>query len=92
MITDASVGLEMFLAPGREVLVARDGADVTAFLDDLTPARALEIGQAARRRILAEHTYEHRAATVVAALEFLRTREASVLPFNVSDARQVGSS
>ena len=47
---------------GELDLVARDGAEVAAHLAGLTPARAREIGQAARRRALAEHTYARRAA------------------------------
>lgn len=62
LITDAWEGIEMFLAPGDEVLVARDGQEVAAHLASLTQARAEAIGAAARRRILAEHTYDRRAA------------------------------
>ncbi|WP_018261707.1 CgeB family protein [Methylobacterium sp. WSM2598] len=68
LITDAWTGLEMFLSPGEEVLVARDGADVAAHLADLTAERAAAIGRAARRRILAEHTYARRGAAVDAIL------------------------
>jgi spore maturation protein CgeB len=74
IITDAWEGIELFLTPGREVLVARDGGDVVAALDGLTPARAREIGEAARHRILAEHTYERRGRQVDAILR----REAEV--------------
>ena len=54
----------MFLTPDSEVLVARDGRDVADHVAGLTPERAREIGQAALRRILAEHTYAHRGAQV----------------------------
>jgi spore maturation protein CgeB len=64
LITDAWEGVERFLAPGDEVLVARDGRDVAEALDILTPERARRIGEAALRRCLAEHTYEQRAAEV----------------------------
>ena len=60
LLTDQWTGLELFLEPGREVLVARDGAEVAAHLDELTPERAREIGAAARRRMLDAHTYRHR--------------------------------
>ena len=36
LITDAWDGIEMFLTPGKEVLVARDGADVVDILAGLT--------------------------------------------------------
>jgi spore maturation protein CgeB len=64
LITDAWVGLELFLKENEEVLVARDGADVATHLQDLTRARARAIGTAARARILAEHTYMRRGAEV----------------------------
>ena len=61
LITDAWEGIELFLQPGTEVLVARDGADVAEHLQALTPARARAIGEAGRARVLAEHTYARRA-------------------------------
>ena len=60
LITDAWEGIELFLEPGREVLVAADGADVAALLSALTPEAARQIGEAARRRVLAHHTYAQR--------------------------------
>jgi spore maturation protein CgeB len=69
LITDDWVGIELFLEPGREVLVARDGAEVAEHLRSLTPERAREIGQAALRRVLAEHTYAHRAEQVERLLD-----------------------
>jgi len=68
LITDAWIGLELFLKDGEEVLVARDGADVAAHLAALTPERARAIGAAARARILAEHSYAHRGAQLDALL------------------------
>jgi spore maturation protein CgeB len=64
LITDAWQGIEDFLTPCAEVLVARDGADVAELLDDLDPDRARAIGDAARERVLAEHTYAQRAEQV----------------------------
>jgi len=60
LITDAWEGIEQFLAPNEEVLVARDGQDVAELVRGLTPRRAQEIGRAALARVLAEHTYERR--------------------------------
>jgi spore maturation protein CgeB len=68
LITDAWEGIELFLEPEREVLVCRNGEEVAATITSLTPERASEIGSAARRRILAEHTYAHRARQVDAIL------------------------
>jgi spore maturation protein CgeB len=64
LITDAWEGIEQFLIPDKEVLVARDGQDVADHLAALTPDRAKEIGQAALARVLAEHTYALRGAQV----------------------------
>jgi spore maturation protein CgeB len=64
LITDAWVGIELFLEPDEEVLVARDGRDVAAHLERLEPATARRIGEAGRRRILREHTYDRRAELV----------------------------
>jgi len=61
LITDEWEGIELFLQPGAEVLVARDGADVAEHLRTLTPSRARAIGDAARARVLAGHTYQQRA-------------------------------
>jgi spore maturation protein CgeB len=64
LITDAWEGIEQFLIPDEEVLVARDGQDVADHLAALTPERAQAIGQAALRRVLAEHSYTLRGAQV----------------------------
>jgi spore maturation protein CgeB len=69
LITDAWIGLELFLEPGREVLVAHDGAEVAQHVRSLDADSARTIGQAAYRRVLAEHTYAHRAAQVESVLE-----------------------
>lgn len=68
LITDEWKGIELFLEPGREVLVAGDGLSVAGHLESLTAERGCAIGGAARRRVLAEHTYAHRAAEVEALL------------------------
>jgi spore maturation protein CgeB len=62
LITDAWEGIELFLNPDEEVLVARDGKDVADHVRGLTPERARAIGNAALRRVLGEHTYAHRGA------------------------------
>ncbi|WP_375397989.1 glycosyltransferase [uncultured Sphingomonas sp.] len=74
LITDAWDGIEQFLEPDVEVLVARDGQDVAAHLSALTQERAREIGAAARARVLAEHTYAQRAVQLDALLKAHRAR------------------
>jgi len=68
LVTDAWEGIELFLEPGREVLVAANGDEVVAHLDGLDDAAARSIGERARRRVLAAHTYAHRAAEVSSIL------------------------
>jgi len=69
VITDAWEGIEYFLRPDREILIARDGGEVADLLSGLTALRARTIGEAARRRVLAEHTYAHRAKQFEAVLD-----------------------
>lgn len=69
LITDAWEGLEQFFEPGREMLVARDGDEVAAHVEALDADSARRVGQAAYARVLAEHTYAHRAAQLDALLQ-----------------------
>jgi spore maturation protein CgeB len=69
LITDYWVGIEQFLEPEREILVARNGNEVAQHLRELTPERARKIGEAGYKRVLAEHTYAHRAAQLEKLLE-----------------------
>jgi len=77
LITDAWEGIELFLEPDEEVLVARDGQDVAEHVRALTPERARAIGQAALRRILAEHSYAHRGEQVDTILRAERGQQRS---------------
>lgn len=49
-------------------LVSTSGDEVAEHVKRLTPEDARRMGQAALRRVLAEHTYAHRALEVEAAL------------------------
>jgi spore maturation protein CgeB len=78
LISDRWEGIELFLEPGREVLLAGSGAEVADLLAGLTAEAARMTGQAARQRILAEHTYAHRASQVASVLDVLQeNREAA---------------
>ena len=68
LISDDWEGMELFLDPGVEVLIARDGGDVAEIMAGLNRERAHQIGDAARRRILRQHTYDRRADDVVVLL------------------------
>lgn len=64
LITDHWTGIELFLKPGEEVLVARDGREVAELLKALSVEEARAIGRRALSRVLADHTYDQRAETV----------------------------
>jgi spore maturation protein CgeB len=72
IVTDAWQGIECFLEPGQEILVAENGAEVAGIVGGLDEERAWRIGEAARRRVLAEHTYSHRAAELEDLLDIGR--------------------
>jgi spore maturation protein CgeB len=62
LLSDHWAGIEHFLEPGREILLPENTAQVVELLET-TPADARRaLGRAARERILAAHTAEHRAA------------------------------
>lgn len=64
IITDQWTGIDTFLEPGKEILVASSGDEVVEHLRSLTTERARSIGRAAMDRVLAGHTYAHRAQLV----------------------------
>ncbi len=60
VISDRWDGLDRLFEPGIELILAKTSADVVQQLESGDPEKS--IGQAARRRVLAEHTAAHRAA------------------------------
>ncbi|MGC2658296.1 MAG: glycosyltransferase, partial [Bryobacteraceae bacterium] len=72
--TDDWEGLELFLLPDIEVIRARSGGEVARILESLTAERARTIGDAARRRVLADHTYTSRARDVSSIINGLTGR------------------
>lgn len=69
LITDAWEGVESFLKPGNEILVASDGSEVARFAREISPEQAHQIGKAARARVLTDHTYSSRGKLVHDILE-----------------------
>lgn len=63
-------GLERWFAPGEELLVVRSADEATEAYRALLTDEGLapELGRRARERVLAEHTYRHRAAELLAAI------------------------
>lgn len=71
IVTDAWEGIEWFLEPDSECLIANNGEEVSAHLQRLTYSKSREIGARACKRINAQHTYAHRAAELEQALREL---------------------
>ncbi|HYH47259.1 MAG TPA: glycosyltransferase, partial [Thermoanaerobaculia bacterium] len=69
--------VEGLFEPGRDFLVARDGAEMKRHLRDLLndPARAAEIAAHGRRTILDRHTCAHRVDELLAIYRELHGRE-----------------
>ncbi len=78
IISDAWPGLETIFEPGREILVAHDARQVLYWLRDMPSRRRYAIGAAARARVLAEHTADHRAQTLTRYLD--RVAQRRVIP------------
>ncbi len=69
LVTDEWEGLDTFLQPGRELIVARSGEEVARTVRELPRERALAVGEAARIRVLADHTYQQRGTLLQGILD-----------------------
>jgi spore maturation protein CgeB len=67
ILSDMWIGLDHFFTPGREILTAASTEEALAVLD-MSPHALRAIGQAARERVLDEHTSDHRAGELLAML------------------------
>ncbi len=61
IISDPWPGLETLFVPGQEILLANDTQDVLRILAQVPEDKRRAIADAARKRVLANHTAEHRA-------------------------------
>lgn len=61
MSTDAWEGIAEFFEPGKEILVADSSQEVIDILLSLDEAKARTVGEAALKKALNAHTYQHRA-------------------------------
>jgi spore maturation protein CgeB len=61
VISDPWPGIETIFEPGTEILLVSDAREVSQILRDIPEERRLAIADKARRRILADHTPDHRA-------------------------------
>jgi spore maturation protein CgeB len=62
IISDWWPGLATIFEPGREILIARDSDEVLRLVREMPEPERAQIAAAARARVLATHTAEHRAA------------------------------
>jgi spore maturation protein CgeB len=74
VVSDWWTGLDTFLEPGREIVVARCSQDVAAALE-MSDAQLGRIALAARERVLADHTSERRAEQLERMLDEVRRPE-----------------
>jgi len=72
VISDRWDGIETLLTPGKEILLADRTEDVLATLRDPDDTARDRMAAAARTRILAAHTADHRASELLAHLDNAR--------------------
>ncbi|MCK1598468.1 MULTISPECIES: CgeB family protein [unclassified Bradyrhizobium] len=61
IISDRWPGLETIFEPSSEILIVSEPKEVIEILRDIPEERRRQIAENARRRVLADHTSEHRA-------------------------------
>ena len=83
IITDPWEGLDSFLEPGREILVATDAPEVREYLCDMPGEQGSAIARAARERVLREHTSRVRAAQLIDYIREARAEPATALTANL---------
>jgi len=76
VISDRWNGLSGFFTPGEEILVVRSPREVLEILRLMPEARRLAIRLRARKRVLAQHTPDHRAETLESYLAEVPGRHA----------------
>jgi spore maturation protein CgeB len=65
IISDYWEGLDCFFRPGDEILIANSSKGILRHLASITEQQRLEIGRAAREKVLRHHTSKHRAMELV---------------------------
>jgi spore maturation protein CgeB len=77
IISDYWDGLETFLTPGREILLARSSQEMLEILREMPDTERRALGTRARQRVLAAHTSAHRARELEGYVAQLVAREPS---------------
>jgi spore maturation protein CgeB len=86
IISDRWPGLETIFAPGEEILVADDSREIIGILTSMPEERRCAIAAAARKRLLREHTPDHRARQLEAYyLDALEAQGAGTAPAVAAD-------
>ena len=75
IVSDAWPGLDRFFTPGEEIILAAEASDVLDALA-LSDAELKRIADAARARVLAEHSSDARARALVGLLESISQNQA----------------
>jgi spore maturation protein CgeB len=65
VISDYWHGIEDFFQPGKEILISNSADDTLQYLKDLSKIERDTIGINARKKVLAYHTADHRAAELI---------------------------
>lgn len=78
IVSDNWPGLDLFLEPGREILLPANAKEIVRYLSELDDSDLRAIGLAAQRRVLAEHTNRQRAIEFEREVEAARSGRASL--------------
>jgi len=76
IVSDNWPGLDTFFAPGKEILLPVDHADVIRYIGDYDDSELRRIGWAARDRVLTAHSNRERAREFEQAVEISQTKKA----------------
>jgi spore maturation protein CgeB len=91
IISDAWRGLDTFFVPGKEILLSDSPADTLRLITTISERERRAIARRARRRVLAEHTAEHRAVQLEEYLEDASRREHLRTPIPSAERPRVSS-
>ena len=80
IISDYWEGIETLFQPGTDILIAESARDTLRYLCELPESERAAIGRRARKRVLAEHTAEHRAIELETHLLEVRRPARIALP------------
>jgi spore maturation protein CgeB len=81
IVSDWWPGLDTLFEPDEEILIARSPEEMLAYVRELPEDERRRIGDAARARVLADHTARHRASELERyAMDLLERRPAAAAP------------